>query len=156
MWRRHDSTSHTSHHAIRATCTQLLPLVEMFCKYELQEDCSDLRALMLRFDGERALETDELGRAMLQMLRDDEIGFHIYPIPAQLPAAVNPFDEFRVSLAAVDTAIQALQPQVHSALGYIFSCTIPPMLFLPLCAAFCLNTHWTVLNLNKLRFSFIV
>ena len=49
----------------------------MFCKYELQEDCSDLRALMLRFDGERALETDELGRAMLQMLRDDEIGFHI-------------------------------------------------------------------------------
>ena len=111
---------------------------------------------MLRFDGERALETDELGRAMLQMLRDDEIGFHIYPIPAQLPAAVNPFDEFRVSLAAVDTAIQALQPQVHSALGYIFSCTIPPMLFLPLCTAFCLNTHWTVLNLNKLRFSFIV
>lgn len=136
MWRRHNSTSHTSHHAIRATCTQLLPLVEMFCKYELQEDCSDLRALMLRFDDEHALETDVLGRAMLQMLRDDDIGLHIYPIPAHLPAAVNLFDEFRVSLAAVDTAIQALQPQVHVALGYIFSFTIPPTLLLPLCTAF--------------------
>ena len=135
---------------------ELLPLVEMFCKYELQEDCSDLRALMLQFDDEVALETHDLGRSMLQMLGDDDNGFHILPIPMQFPAPVNPFDEFRVNLAAVDTAIQALQPQVHMAVDYLFTFSLGAMLLLPLCTTFFLCLHSAVHNLNKCQFSFTV
>lgn len=58
---------------------QLLPLVEMYCKWELKEDCSNLQELMLQFDSEAELETHELGRSLLHMLRDDDIGLRVPP-----------------------------------------------------------------------------
>ena len=90
MWRRHESASNPSHHALRATCMQLLPLVEMYCKWELQEDCTNLRALMLCFDSEVALETHELGRSMLLMLDDDDNGLQILPPPNAYLRASQP------------------------------------------------------------------
>lgn len=74
---------------------------------------------MVRFDSEAALEANDLGRSMLQMLHDDDSGFNILPIPTHFSTHVNPFDEFRCSLASVDTAIQALQPQ--GAYSFILS-----------------------------------
>ena len=62
MWQRHAHLTSPSWHAIRDTCTQLFPLVEMYYKWELQEDCSDLRALMLRFDSEIELEAHDTTR----------------------------------------------------------------------------------------------
>ena len=151
VWRRHDSTSHPSHHALHATCMQLLPLVEMYCRWELQEDCSDLRALMMRFDSEAALETHDLGRSMLQMLRDDDIGLHILPTSTHFPSPVNPFDEFRCSLAVVDAAIQALQPHVHIDLVYHSSCSSPALPVMPLYNA-SLCSHCKVHHFNKCQF----
>jgi hypothetical protein len=46
----------------------------MYCKWELEEDCSNLWALMLRFDSEADLETHDLGRSLLLMLRSDGPG----------------------------------------------------------------------------------
>jgi len=59
---------------------QLLPLVEMYCRWELLEDCSNLEALMWRFDSEAELESNDLGRALLFMIRNDEDG-----LPASMP-----------------------------------------------------------------------
>ena len=115
VWRRHGSPGVPSHRALRATCMALLPLVEMYCKWELEEDCSDLTALMHRFDSEAVLATHELGRSLLLMLRDEETGLEILPPPLHLAAAVNPFDAIRGRLQALDTAFQALRPQVHPA-----------------------------------------
>ena len=81
VWRRHSAHTNPSGRAIRTTCMQLLPLVEMYCKWELEEDCSNLRELMLRFDSEAELETHELGRSLLHMLRDDDIGLRVPPPP---------------------------------------------------------------------------
>jgi hypothetical protein len=53
---------------------QLLPLIEMYCKWELQEDCSNLGELMRRFDDEAELQSHDLGRSMLEMVRDDDVG----------------------------------------------------------------------------------
>jgi hypothetical protein len=63
---------------------QLLPLVEMYCRWELEEDCSDLNALMRRFDSESVLETHELGRSLLLMLRDEDDGLRVLPPPCIL------------------------------------------------------------------------
>lgn len=112
MWRRHAGVPRPSHHAIRGTCIQILPLVEMFLKWEHQEDCGDLHALMLRFDDERELETHELGRSLLCMLRDEQMGFRYEPQPDVVPARENPFDLIRDRLAAAEVAIRDLQPQV--------------------------------------------
>jgi hypothetical protein len=81
VWRRHPAGSIVSHHALRASCVEILPLVEMYCKYVLLDDCSGLRALMLRFDSEVALKADALGRSLLLMLRDDDVGLRIPPAP---------------------------------------------------------------------------
>lgn len=91
---------------------QLLPLVEMFCKWELQEDCTDLWALMIRFDSEVALESHELGRSLLFMVRDDANGLDI--LPGNIPRVVtsNPFDVVRERLAAAGHAIRSLHQQV--------------------------------------------
>lgn len=91
----------------------LLPLVEMYCKWELEEDCSDLCALMHRFDDESVLETHELGRSLMLMLRDEDIGLPIVPPPLHFVAAVNPFEAIRSRLHAVDNAFQGLRPHVH-------------------------------------------
>ena len=71
MWRRHMHGHFPSLHGIRSSCMQLLPLVEMYCKYELQEDCIGLRDMMLRFDSELELGSHDLGRALLCMVRED-------------------------------------------------------------------------------------
>ena len=93
---------------------QLLPLVEMYCKWELEEDCTSLRALMLRFDSESELECHELGRSLLFMVRDDDVGAESLPQRAPILPTANPFDVVRERLAAADMAIQALNLQVKS------------------------------------------
>lgn len=118
VWRRLGGVPHPSHHALRATCMQVLPFVEMHCRWELQEECSDLHALMERFDSERELESHELGRSLLFMIRNDDIG---YPAMAQsaLPQArEDPFALIWERLAAAEVAIQDLQPQVPLLQGF--------------------------------------
>lgn len=112
VWRRLAGVPRPSHHAIRATCTQILPLVEMWCKWELQEECGDLHALMVRFDSERELETHELGRSLLGMLRDEQMGLQSVNQADVVPVRDNPFDLIRDRLAAAEVAIRDLQPQV--------------------------------------------
>jgi hypothetical protein len=124
---------------------QLLPLVEMFCKWELQEDCSDLRSLMLRFDSERELETSELGRSLLLMLRDDDSGMEFSGHRLQLDVPVNPFDAIRGRIADIDLAFRALQPQVRLTVEFTPHITLagmPAMAFsMPDCLflVFCCN-----------------
>lgn len=92
---------------------QLLPLVEMFCKWELEEDCTSLRALMLRFDSESELESHELGRSLLFMVQEDVDLLEILPQPIPLVPHANPFEVVRERLAPVAMAITNLQQHVH-------------------------------------------
>lgn len=124
MWSRFDPACVPSHRAVCATCVQLLPLIEMFCKWELQDDCSNLWELMLRFDSEAELSTHELGRSMLLMIRDDESDMRILSPRVQISTADNPFDAIRTRLAAIGTAFQRLQPQVHVVPELHFPCSI--------------------------------
>ena len=102
---------------------QLLPLVEMYCKWVLEEDCSNLRALMLRFDNERELESHELGQSLLMMLRDDDDnGLDRLPSRIHSNVAPNPFDAIRAGLAAVDIAFRGIQPQVHAVVELCGKC----------------------------------
>lgn len=114
-----------SRHEVRAKCMQLLPLVEMYCKWVLHEDCSSLRALMLRFDNERELELHELGRSLLLMVRDDDDD-GLDRVPSRVPgvAASSPFDAIRARLADVDVALRGLHPQVHAVMGSRGTCNI--------------------------------
>lgn len=121
VWRRHVHPPPPSRHAIRATCTQLLPLVEMYCRWELAEDCSNLWALMLRFDSEEELESHALGRALLFMVRDDEDGVDSLPRLGTVVAPIDPFQAVRERLAAAGSAIHSLQQHVHPFLH--LSCT---------------------------------
>ena len=116
MWRRHPELPRPSRRALRATCVHLLPLVEMFCKWELQEDCSNLQSLMHRFDSEAELESHELGRSLLLMIRDDDMGFHTLPVRASFNAHVNPFDALRERLVVAEQAIRVLHPQVTNSI----------------------------------------
>ena len=118
MWRGHKGLPRPSHRVLRATCVHLLPLVEMFCKWELQDDCSDLQSLMHRFDSESELETHELGRSLLFMVRNDDMGFHTLPQSATKDAPLNPFHAVRKRLAAAELALRALAPQV-TGVAYI-------------------------------------
>ena len=113
VWRRHSGLPLPSHHALRDTCTQLLPLVEMYCKWELEEDCSNLQSLMLRFDSERELQSHELGRSLLFMIRDEDMGFETMARSNAVIAPTNPFDAVRERLAAADFAIRDLHAQVN-------------------------------------------
>jgi hypothetical protein len=73
---------------------------------------------MHRFDSEVELQSHELGRSLLCMLQDDDVGFgglHRHPEHA---VHTNPFDELRNRLAAVGMAIQNLHPQVHERAYY--------------------------------------
>lgn len=67
---------------------------------------------MLRFDSELELESHELGRNLLSMVRDDDVGFVSVTRPVQPIGAASPFDTFRERLAAAALAIQGLRPQV--------------------------------------------
>jgi hypothetical protein len=85
----------------------------MYCKWELQEDCSSLGSLMRRFDSELELKTHELGRNLLAMVRDDDVGLVSVPRPMPPIVVANPFDAFRERLAAAAMAIRDLRPQVN-------------------------------------------
>ena len=128
VWRRLVHSPHPSHHTIRDTCTRLLPLLEMFCKWELQEDCSDLRALMLRFDSEVVLGSHELGRSLLFMIGHEDVGFDSLPHPPPIEPRINPFDVVRERLAAVDLALHGLHPQVHPSMHSFSLIDVPPKL----------------------------
>ena len=123
VWRRLHLCPSPSPHVVRTTCMQLLPLVEMFCRWELQEDCSNLEVLMERFESVAELESHDLGRALLCMVRDEDDGFRSYSErrhpPAVPQATVDAFHEVRQRLAAVDIAFQGLQPQVHIVVGHV-------------------------------------
>ena len=112
VWRRHVGLPLPSSRAIRTMCMELLPLVEMYCRWELEEDCSDLRALMVRYDSELELETHELGRSLLFMLRNDDVGLDTLPIHVPLEALANPFEHIRQRLATSAAAIRDVHNQV--------------------------------------------
>ena len=90
---------------------QLLPLVEMFCKWELQEDCTDLVSLMHRFDSQHQLESHVLGRSLLAMLGDEDGRFESVPQHVPIATRPNPFETVRERLAAASFAIRDLQVQ---------------------------------------------
>lgn len=113
VWRRHSRGPLPTHHVLRSSCMQLLPLVETYCKWELQEDCNDLRSLLLRFDDESELETHELGRSLLCMLRDDDVGVPVMPTHTYRSLLDDPFVVARERLAAARLAISELQTEVH-------------------------------------------
>ena len=122
VWRRLQHCPSPSSHAIRSTCMQVLPLVEMFCRWELQEDCSNLQVLMERFESVAELESHGLGRSLLCMVRDEDDRIRSYserrnPLAAP-PATADAFHAVRQRLAAVDIAFQGLQPQVHIEVGH--------------------------------------
>ena len=87
---------------------ELLLLVESFCKWELEEDCGDLHALMLRYDSELELESHELGRTLLCMLRSEGVDSECLPRRVAPLARPNPFDLVRERLEAASVAIQDL------------------------------------------------
>lgn len=104
-----------SHHAIRTACIQILPVVEMYCRYMLQEDCANLRSLMLRFDDEQELQSHDLGRSLLYMIRDDDSGLDMLSRRSHASAPHNPFEAVRARIAAVDLALVGLRPVVQVA-----------------------------------------
>lgn len=68
---------------------------------------------MHRFDSEEELQSHELGRSLLCMLQDDDVGFGDLHRQAEPTVHANPFADLRNRLAAVGMAIQNLHPQVH-------------------------------------------
>ena len=81
----------------------------MFCRWELLEDCNDLQGLLERFDSEAELETHELSRALLFMIRNDESCLptsspRVHP-GAPADNVADPFESVWERLAAVDSAI---------------------------------------------------
>ena len=127
MWQRFAHSPPPARHVIQASCMQLLPIVEMFCKYEFQDDCSDLRGLMLRFDSEVQLQSHELGRALLSMIGSD--GAHFECLPRSLPIAPrpNPFQGVRDRLALAALAIQDLNAQVTHAVSSACTFALPAL-----------------------------
>lgn len=123
---------------------QLLPLVEMFCKWELDEDCTDLWALMVRFDSEVELESHELGRPLLFMVRDNADGLDILPRSVPLVATANPFNVVRERLSAAGHAIRGLRQQVQllPSLSSIYG--LPWRIAVPLNLAFTLFCCYTI------------
>ena len=124
VWRRHAHMPEPSRQTVCATCTMLLPIVERYCSLELDEDCSDLHALMERFDSEAEMESSVLGRSLLCLVRDEDDGLHSLSRRMQTVATPNPFQDVRARLATAGLAIQALHPQVHLGLDLCTPCGI--------------------------------
>lgn len=122
VWRRHTTLPPPSRHDVRNTCMQLLPIVEMYCRWELEKDCTDLHSLMLRFDSEEELESHELGRSLLYMVREVDPEFDSFPVHARTIQCANPFEDIRRRLAAVDVAIHGLHAQVLQVLDLCCIC----------------------------------
>ena len=93
----------------------------MFCRYELQEDCGDLEALMRKFDDKLELESHALGRSLFILVRDgdSDVGLEHLSRSTQIEALANPFDALRARLATVDLAICGLHAQVQFTMGFI-------------------------------------
>jgi hypothetical protein len=70
---------------------------------------------MVRFDSELELESHELGRSLLFMVRDEATTHDILPQSIPLIALASPFDIVRERLAATGLAIQNLHQQVFSS-----------------------------------------
>ena len=77
---------------------------------------------MLRFDSESELETHELGRSLLLMVRSDDDGLYNLQPPVARVAHSNPFNAVRERLSAATSAIQGLQDQVLLVLEYLCIC----------------------------------
>ena len=162
VWARHAGHPCPSPHAIRVTCMQLLPLLEMYCRWELKEDCSNLEALLLRYDSEAELESHKLGRALLHMIRDDAAGLPALPsrVHRQEPPEVveDPFLAVREHLAVVDSAFRNLQPQVLTVVAYTrdfvdagnIECAFGR------CCCSCPSCSWTPLAVHKFCCSLLI
>ena len=78
---------------------------------------------MERFESVSELESHDLGRSLLFMVRDEDDGFREYFERRHAESVphtnVDVFDAVRASIHAVDLAFQGLQPQVHIAVGYM-------------------------------------
>ena len=98
----------------------------------LQEECGNLRNLMLRFDDEEELLSHELGRSLLHMIRDDDIGLDILSRRSHSSAPLNPFDAVRARIAAVDLALVGLRPVVQVAPALCVSCNLQNINLMPL------------------------
>ena len=112
VWHHDERLLNARHQSIYATCLHVLPLVEMFCNWEFQEDCSDLKAVMLRYDSESELGLmcsdnrfcpcfgmmTEASNTNLETLTSHEV--------------IDPFREIRERLANVDATFGALVVQV--------------------------------------------
>ena len=118
MWRRHGSLHPPSPQVVHNLCMQLLLLLEMYCRWELQDDCSDLLALMHRFDSERELESHELGCSLLYMIRNDDAGMNVLPRHVRNSPRPNLFNAIRQRLATIDLAIRDLHAQVHFVMDF--------------------------------------
>ena len=68
---------------------------------------------MLRFDSEHELRSHELGRSLLFMLHNDDVGLNIFPDHGLNIFRPNPFADIRERLRAADLAINGLQSQVQ-------------------------------------------
>ena len=123
LWRRFVHLP-PSHHAIRTTCMQLLPLVEMYCKWELEEDCTSLRALVCWFDSELELESHEPGRSLLSMIQDDDVGLISMARRPPTREAASLFHVIWERLAAFALAIRDLHPQVHMLVDLCSMCEL--------------------------------
>lgn len=127
-------------------CLRLLPLLEMYCRWELQEDCSDLQSLMHRYDSETELETHELGRSLLLMIRSDHVGFDGVPPRVDIGAHSNLFVEVRERLAAAAIAIEDLHMQVRPS---------PTLILGPLSLKFpCMLKQYTLVEVSTLSLNF--
>lgn len=67
---------------------------------------------MQRFDSELELETHDLGRSLLLMVRSEDVDLCELQSPVARVARVNPFDYVRERLSAATSAIRGLQDQV--------------------------------------------
>lgn len=146
VWSRHAHFSLPTNRAIRSTCLRLLPLVEMYCRWELQEDCSDLQSLMHRYDSKTELETLELGRSLLLMIRSDHVGFDCVPPRVNIGAHANLFEEVRERLAAAAIAIEDLHMQVRPSPSLILG---PHFLKFP-----CVLKQYTLVEVSTLSLHF--
>ena len=85
----------------------------MYCRWELEEDNTSLQNLMLRFDSELELESHDLGRSLLAMMRDNVDEFQGLPrLHSSIPST-NPFEALRERLEAAQLAIHDLHVEVQ-------------------------------------------
>lgn len=68
---------------------------------------------MLRFDNEFELESNDLGRSLLRMIREEDSTLPCTDSYLSPRVSSNPFSALRERLSAVDLAIRGLRPQVQ-------------------------------------------